>query len=115
MSGGTFDYINDRACSTIFGWMHPDYGEKGFSKANDARMINPMEDKQLSELCWDMFCLLHSLDWYKAGDTDEDTYMTDVKRFKKKWIYKDAEVIRKEEIDKHIAELREQLYTELLV
>lgn len=114
MSGGAYNYINDRACSEIFGWMYPDYGEKGFSRASEARKIDPMEDKQLSELCWDMFCLLHSLDWYKSGDTCEDTYREDVNRFKNKWLYKGAITIRAEEINKSIDELKEQLYRELV-
>lgn len=115
MSGGAFDYINDRACQGIFQWMTPDYGEYGFSKAKAAREMNPLEDKQLSELCWDMFCLLHSFDWYVSGDTGEDTYAEDVKRFKNKWLYKDADAIKKEEIDKSIEELRERLYKELII
>lgn len=114
MSGGHFDYVNDRACQEIFSWMSPDYGEYGFSKAKDARKLNPLEDKQLSELCWDMFCLLHSLDWYRSGDTGSDTYLADAKRFKNKWLKKDGETILKEEIDKSVEELREQLYKELL-
>lgn len=115
MSGGAFDYTNDRACQEIFSWMSPDYGECGFSKAEKARKLNPLEDKQLSELCWDMFCLLHSLDWYKSGDTGEDTYMEDVKRFKDKWLKKDAGTAWKEEIDKSIEELRKELYKTLIV
>ena len=115
MSGGHFEYTNDRACSEIFQWMHPDYGERGFSRATEARKMNPFDDKQLSELCWDMFCLLHSLDWYKSGDTGDDTYEADVKYFKDKWLRKDAAAIQKEEIDKSVEELRESLYKELMV
>lgn len=115
MSGGAFNYTNDRACQEIFSWMSPDYGEYGFSKAKDARKLNPFEDRQLSELCWDMFCLLHSLDWYKSGDTGEDTYFKDVRYFKDKWIVKGGEAIQKEEIDKSIEELREELYATLTV
>lgn len=114
MSGGCFDYVNDRACQEIFSWMSPDYGEYGFSKAKDARKLNPLEDKQLSELCWDMFCLLHSLDWYRSGDTGEETYLADAKYFKDKWFKKDKGAIQREEIDKSVEELREQLYKELL-
>lgn len=115
MSGGAFDYTNDRACQEIFSWMSPDYGEHGFSKADSARKLNPLGDRQLSELCWDMFCLLHSLDWYKSGDTDENTYMEDVKRFKNKWITKGGDILQREEIDKSIEELREELYKELQI
>ena len=115
MSGGRFGYENDRACHEIFNWMSPDYGEHGFSQAKDARKLNPLKDKQLSELCWDMFCLLHSLDWYQSGDIGEEDYLKDVKYFKNKWL-NDAEGIRiKEEIDKSIKELKEELYKELLL
>lgn len=84
MSGGHFDYLNDRTASEIFGWnLYPDYGQAGFQQARAARRMNPLEDKQLSELCWDMFCLLHSYDWYASGDTDRDGYLEDINTSKR--------------------------------
>lgn len=90
--------------------MNPNYGEKGFSQAMMARKINPMEDKQVSELVWDVFCLLHSLDWYQSADTCEETYREDLAYFKNKWFKKTDKEMSKEEIDKQISELKEDLY-----
>lgn len=115
MSGGHFDYLNDRTANEIFGYcLYPDYGGDGFGKAKAARKINPLEDKQLSELCWDMFCLLHSFDWYVSGDTDEENYLADVHHFKDKWLKKNNWELIKREIDLTIQEAREEIYKSLL-
>ena len=87
MSGGFWEYGNDRLAETIFGWdILPDYGDDGFGQAPEAWKKNPLEDKLMSELVWDVFCVLHSYDWYKSADTCEEDYREDVKRFKSKWL-----------------------------
>lgn len=87
MSGGAFDYAQRNLGYEMFGFgMSCDYGEDGHKLAKDARKINPMHDRELSELVWDTICLIHSLDWYQSGDTDEDTYNADAKWFKNKWL-----------------------------
>lgn len=78
-----------------------------------ARKLDPMEDKQLSELVFDVLCLVYSADWYKSGDTGEDTYLADAQYFKKKWLKQNPENIVKSEIDKAIEEAREELYKSL--
>lgn len=115
MSGGRFEYTNDQLANMIFGWpMSPNYGDTGFSQARAARKINPLDDKQLSELLWDMLCLLHSYDWCESGDTGKETYKADVKYFKKKWLrISEAELVKRE-IDNTLAEARDDLYTSLL-
>lgn len=111
MSGGYWNYENDNLAHNLFGWqVSPTYGEKGFKQSELARKANPLEDKQLSELCWDMLCLLHSYDWYVSGDTSEATYKSDVKYFKKKWLKATEDELVKAEIDKSIKELKQELY-----
>ena len=111
MSGGRFNYANDSLCEEIFGWdLHPDYGEKGFSKSAEARKINPLKDAELSEMVYDMFCVLHSFDWCASGDTGEETYISDVSRFKKKWLKVTAEQRYKRQIDLQLEECRNDLY-----
>lgn len=111
MSGGRFNYSNDRACRDIFGWhIDCDYGESGFSQSKLARRIDPLEDKVMSELVFDVFCVLHSYDWCACGDTCEDTYRADVQRFKDKWL-KDMRGKRaKEIVDDELEEVRKKLY-----
>lgn len=111
MSGGHFNYSNDRLCSEIFDWgVSADYGEHGFKHSNVARRINPLKDRIISELVFDVFCLLHSFDWYESGDTCEETYREDVKRFKEKWLKPFSEDRAKEIIEDEISRLREDLY-----
>ena len=74
-----------------------------------ARKLNPMEDRQLSELVFDVLCLIYSADWYKSGDTCEDIYREDVKFFKEKWLNVKPDTV-KDEICKSIQELKEELY-----
>ena len=74
-----------------------------------ARKLNPMEDRQLSELVFDVLCLIYSADWYKSGDTCEDIYREDVKFFKEKWMKVNPDTL-KDEIRKSIQELKEELY-----
>ena len=111
MSGGHWDYQNDRLAHEIFGWWcSPDYGEDGFKQAARAKKINPLEDKVLSEMLWDIFCILHSYDWYVCSDTCEETYRKDVERFKKKWLKLPPDELAKREIDAALEDVRQELY-----
>ena len=113
MSGGHWGYENDSTCREIFGWgLDPDYGlnsEVMKKNALLARKFNPLGDKELSELVYDVFCLLHSYDWYTSGDTGEEDYKNDVKFFKEKWLKRSSSDRVKDEIDKTLAETKEEL------
>ena len=112
MSGGHFNYQNDRLCEEIYGYdIYPNYGKRGFSQSAKARRINPLKDFLISELVFDVFCLLHSFDWYESGDTCEETYREDVERFKDKWLATQPGARVKEIVDDEIIRLREELYT----
>lgn len=114
MSGGNWNYQNDSLANELFGWgFSPNYGEKGFSQAAYARKSNPLEDRQLSELLWDLFCVLHSYDWYACGDTCEDTYRKDVAYFKNKWLKASPEELVRREIDASLEEARQAIYQSL--
>lgn len=65
MSGGSFDY--------------------GYCRVEDLYK-GKMEDPQLNELLDDFIKLLFELEWYKSGDTCEEDYRAEVKRFKDKWL-----------------------------
>lgn len=111
MSGGHFSYHNDDLCHELYGWtVFPDYGDRGFNKSKLARQINPLEDLVISELVFDVFCLLHSYDWYASADTCKETYQADVKRFKDKWLKQLPETYVREIIDDEINAVRDKLY-----
>ena len=63
----------------------------------------------MSELVWDVFCVLHSCDWYKSGDTGEDSYREDVERFKEKWLTVIGEDRIKEMVARELETAREEL------
>lgn len=112
MSGGLWHYINDDAAREVFGWkISVNYGEKGFSLSDTARKLNPLEDKLVSELVWDVFCLLHSYDWYVSGDTCEETYRADCERFKSKWFNLDDKKLVEQMVANAVSDVKDELYT----
>jgi hypothetical protein len=114
MSGGHWNYQNDSLANEIFGWCcSPDYGQDGFKQAAIAKKYNPLEDKVLSEMLWDMLCVLHSYDWYACSDTCEETYRKDVDYFKKKWLKIPEKELARREIDAALEETRQELYKSL--
>lgn len=119
MSGGRFEYMNDNLCNEVFRWCaYPVYGmadNKDYKRSiKTARSINPLKDKVLSEMLYDMFCLLHSFDWAESGDTSEEVYEKDAQYFKRKWLKALPEDIVKEQIAAGVSELREELYHDLI-
>lgn len=96
MSGGHFDYKDLSLKDEIFGWN----GEKG----------NVFEDKEITELIYDVFGLIHEFDWYQSGDTGEEDYLKAKKNFKEKWFETPAETRIQKVIDNSVEELREELY-----
>jgi len=113
MSGGHWNYKNDDVCYELFNWdVSPTYGigskeQKRYAKT--AGEIDPMEDIELSDLVYDVFCLIHSADWYKSGDTSEATYRNDVEAFKQKWFKNKRSDRLKEYVDAAVEELRDKL------
>ena len=110
MSGGHFDYKNDSLCSELFGWdVYAQYGIG--TKPNyrgsiaQARKRNPMQDRLLSELVYDVLCLISSLDYWQSADISETQYRADAMAFKKKWLKAPAESIVNREIERTVDEL----------
>ena len=116
MSGGFFEYKDSSLARDIFGWdIDFDYNlaDKDIEKNRaKVRKRNVFEDKEISEMIYDIFCIIHSYDWYTCGDTGPEDYRGDVKYFKDKWFGNtDSERI-KLEIDKCTAEIRAELLNE---
>lgn len=110
------DQVTNLTANSIFGWnLSPGRGEDGFRQAKDARTLNPLEDKQLSELCWDLLCVLQSYEGYSSGDLCHDDYLTDVQYFKNKWLMTTPDQLVKREIDLSLEEIRKDLYKSLLM
>ena len=95
MSGGRFNYADLQLHSEIFGYTD--------------KPKNIFEDREISELVWDMLNLIHSFDLYESGDTGEETYLQDKSEFKKKW-FGDNSKRQKKIVDEAINELKTELY-----
>lgn len=115
MSGGCFDYKNDYLCDEIFGYdLSPEYNLEKIKKlSRSAARKNPLEDRVISEIVFDIFCLLHSFDWYTSGDTSESTYFEDIEYFKEKWLECDNKTLSKRIADEAIEDCKAELYKAL--
>ena len=96
MSGGLFDYQDEQAKSAIFGWTD--------------RPGNVFEDIEISHLIWDVFDLIHDFDWYRSGDTCEETWLKRKREFKEKWFESVRKDRIKEFVDIELEEAKNRLY-----
>ena len=95
MSGGRFDYIDSRLKGEMFGWSDEPY--------------NVLEDREISELVWDVLDLIHDYDWYVCGDTSRKTYLDKKSAFKNKWL-SNRNIRVQNIIDTAINDLKTELY-----
>lgn len=95
MSGGYFNYQDSLLKDEIFG-------------CSD-KPKNVFEDREISELIFDVFDLMHEFDWYMSGDTGRDTYLNEKSKFKSKWLSNRGVRVRKI-VDNSIAECKKELY-----
>lgn len=95
MSGGHFEYKDSSLKAAMFGWSD--------------RPHNVLEDRELSELTWDLLDVIHAFDWYKSGDTCEETYLKEKEKFKKKWFSNRGVNVRRI-VDEAVSDLKSELY-----
>lgn len=96
MSGGHFNYLDSSLKNEMFGWSD--------------KFHNVLDDRELSELVWDILDLLHDYDWYISGDTGEDSWIGARKEFKDKWLNAERKDMVKRMIDDAVEECRKELY-----
>ena len=90
MSGGSHNYI----AYTINGELFEDRIETHYTNVCDeknariARNLNPMHDRELSELIADVMCLLYGLEWFDSCDIGEETYKECANKSKAKWMHR---------------------------
>ena len=90
MSGGSHNYIANEINKALFGsCMDNRYKNVCDEKnARIARDLNPMHNRELSELMADVMCLLYGLEWFDSCDIGEETYKECVNKFKAKWMHR---------------------------
>ncbi len=101
MSGGHFNYANNSLQDAIFthSWI-------GTRDPKD----DPFHDIEISDLVYDVFGLIHDLDYYESCDYGEGTYRKCLTEFKDKWFAKGARQKRMAKyIDESISALRADL------
>ena len=97
MSGGRFNYQDMTLRDEIFGYASRD------------EIHNVFEDREITELIYDVFDLIHAYDWYASGDTSKVTYLEAKAEFKKKWL--DNRGVRvKRIVDDAIESVKKELY-----
>ena len=96
MSGGYFDYKDRELKDRIFGW--------------SGNFVNTLEDREISEIVWDMFDLLYAYDYYTSGDTGKERWDEARAAFKEKWLLPKRNEIVKRIVDSAIEEVRKELY-----
>ena len=102
MSGGHFDYKDSSLQSEIFNW--------GTETTEEAMLLNPLKDKEISGLTFDLLNLIHTFDWAICGDTNMEKYYKEVKLFKDKWLNSNTEDRTKYIIDISLENIKEELY-----
>ena len=95
MSGGRFNYMDSTLKHEIYGW-------------TDAPR-NVFEDREISELVWDVLNLIHDFDWYDSGDTCKETYLKAKAEFKKKWLSNRGVRVR-HIVDEALKQCKDELY-----
>ena len=95
MSGGNFNYVDATLRDEIYGWSETWH--------------NVFEDREISELVWDILDLIHDYDWYVSGDTRRETYLKAKVNFKNKW-FNNRDVVVKRVVDTAIEEVKAELY-----
>lgn len=98
MSGGVFDYRDSSLQNEIFGWI-----------SDGDTIPNVFEDREISELIYDVFSLIHDFDWYKSGDSEKEDYIKAKTKFKHKWL-NNRGVRVNHIVNQAIENLRQELY-----
>lgn len=97
MSGGHFEYKDSDLKYEIF----------GYYDGHECR--NVFEDKEISQLVWDVLDLIHDFDWYYSGDTCKETWLEKKQKFKEKWFGNRDERVKRI-VRETIAEAKRELY-----
>lgn len=84
MSGGKWCYKQNDLQSELFGYRYDEMSK--VEKSKFARSVNPLGDRDVSELCYDLLDLINNADRYYSGDTTDSEYKKELKAFKKKWL-----------------------------
>lgn len=118
MSGGSHNYIANEINEALFGDRFENRIDNHYKNVSDekiariARNLNPMHDRELSELMADVMCLLYGLEWFDSCDIGEEKYKECVNKFKAKWMHR----TENDRLNSYLGDLKsyyEELFEEL--
>lgn len=115
MSGGSHNYISYAINGALFEDCFENRIDNHYKNVCDvkiakiARSLNPMHDRELSELMADVMCLLYGLEWFDSCDIGEETYKECVNKFKSKWLKR----TEKDRLNSYLEDLK-SYYEELV-
>ena len=78
MLDSPWNFISSRAMSEIFNY--------NINSSFQARELDPLKDKDMSELVWDVLQITYAAEHYLTGDMYEFEYRDQIEEFKKKWL-----------------------------
>lgn len=99
MSRGYWDYKNQNLQDEIFGWG---------AEAN--HVPNIFEDREISEIIFDMFQLLYAFDSYKCADWGEDDWIRQKNYFKNKWFGKTEDERVRKIVESALSEAKDEIF-----
>lgn len=94
-----YDYKAADLLSEIFGWNY-----------SECPLKNPMEDREISDLTYDLLNLIRTFEKYKEGDWGEYRYLDAKAEFKKRWLQDNKRMRVQRVIDEAIEDCRKELY-----
>lgn len=89
MSGGAFDY-KDNLLNYLHGMVAKEIGYIEYCTNDSNHEYNPKTLKYMKNICRDLGRLanvMHSLDWFVSGDTNEDKFISDYEKIYKEYNY----------------------------
>lgn len=94
-----YEYKTSDLLSEIFGWNWSEHPYK-----------NPLEDREISGLTYDLLSLIYTFEKYKEGDWGEYRYLDAKTAFKKKWLETGRKFRAQKVIDEALEDCRKELY-----
>ena len=76
----------------------------------DMECVGRMYDPEMNDLIKDLVPVLHALEWWQSGDTNEEDYREELDEFKKKWFGTSRDNRLKGYIDKSLEEAKDAFY-----
>ena len=84
---GTWSHLADDIAYELFGGStYPSHSYLSTNMLSQIVDSDPMGDHEVSEMVFDVLCLLNAKDYHDAGDIGDSTYSNELSCFRAKWL-----------------------------